>query len=83
MVGFAPPVDDACLFRAIDAMEEVAAEIGKTLPQIAINWLLQRPTVASVPVGARDEAQLKQEPGRAVLAAGRFTEWRVWTRPAR
>ena len=61
--GFAPPVDDARLFRVIDAMDEVAAETGKTLPQIAINWLLQRPTVASVLVGARDEAQLKQNLG--------------------
>jgi aryl-alcohol dehydrogenase-like predicted oxidoreductase len=61
--GFAPPVDDARLFRVIDAMDEVAAETGRTLPQIAINWLLQRPTVASVLVGARDEAQLKQNLG--------------------
>jgi aryl-alcohol dehydrogenase-like predicted oxidoreductase len=61
--GFAPPVDDARLFRVVDAMDEVAAETGKTLPQIAINWLLQRPTVASVLVGARDEAQLRQNLG--------------------
>jgi aryl-alcohol dehydrogenase-like predicted oxidoreductase len=61
--GFAPPVEDARLFRVIDAMDEVAAETGKTLPQIAINWLLQRPTVASVLVGARDEAQLKHNIG--------------------
>jgi aryl-alcohol dehydrogenase-like predicted oxidoreductase len=41
-------------------MDEVAKETGKTVPQIALNWLLQRPTVASVIVGARNEAQLKQ-----------------------
>jgi aryl-alcohol dehydrogenase-like predicted oxidoreductase len=60
---FAPPVNDERLYRVIDAMDEVAAETGKTLPQIAINWLLQRPTVSSVLIGARDEAQLKQNLG--------------------
>ena len=61
--GFAPPVDDERLYRVVDAMDEVAAETGKTLPQIALNWLLQRPTVASVLIGARDEAQLKHNLG--------------------
>lgn len=61
--GFAPPVDDERLYRVIDAMDSVAAETGKTLPQIAINWLLQRPTVSSVLIGARDEAQLRQNLG--------------------
>jgi len=61
--GFAPPVDDEHLYRVVDAMLEVAEETGKTLPQIAINWLLQRPTVASVLIGARDEAQLTQNLG--------------------
>ena len=42
---FAPPVDDERLFRVVDALDEVAAETGKTIPQIAMNWLLQRPTV--------------------------------------
>ncbi len=61
--GFAPPVADEHLYRVIDALEEVAAETGKTVPQIAINWLLQRPTVASVLIGARDESQLQQNLG--------------------
>ncbi len=61
--GFAPPVDDARLFRVIDALEGVAGECGKSVPQIAINWLLSRPTVATVLIGARDEAQLKQNLG--------------------
>jgi len=62
-VGFAPPVDEAHLYRVVDALDEVAAETGKTVPQIALNWLLRRPTVASVLVGARDEAQLRQNLG--------------------
>ncbi|MEJ7687084.1 MAG: aldo/keto reductase [Variovorax sp.] len=61
--GFAPPVNEERLYRVIDAMDRVAEETGKTLPQIALNWLLQRPTVASVLIGARDEAQLKQNLG--------------------
>ncbi len=61
--GFAPPVEEERLYRVIEAMDAVAEETGKTLPQIALNWLLQRPTVASVLIGARDEAQLKQNLG--------------------
>ena len=61
--GFAPPADDERLYRVVDAMDEVALETGKTLPQIAFNWLLQRPTVASVLIGARDEEQLMQNLG--------------------
>ncbi len=53
----------------VDALDAVAAETGKTLPQIALNWLLQRPTVASVLIGARDEAQLRAEPGCGGLVA--------------
>jgi aryl-alcohol dehydrogenase-like predicted oxidoreductase len=58
-----PPVDAERLFRVVDAIDEVAAETGKTTAQIAINWLLQRPTVASVIVGARNEEQLRQNLG--------------------
>ncbi|MDN8615919.1 aldo/keto reductase [Variovorax ginsengisoli] len=61
--GSAPPVDDERLFRVVDAMDQVAEETGKTLPQIALNWLLRRPTVSSVLIGARDEAQLRQNLG--------------------
>ena len=58
-----PPVDDHYLYRVVDALESVASETGKSVPQIALNWLLQRPTVASVIVGARDEAQLRDNLG--------------------
>jgi aryl-alcohol dehydrogenase-like predicted oxidoreductase len=53
-----PHYEEARLFRIVDALDAVAAETGKTVPQIALNWLLQRPTVASVIIGARDEKQL-------------------------
>jgi aryl-alcohol dehydrogenase-like predicted oxidoreductase len=60
---FAPPTDAERVYRVVEAMDEIAAQTGRTLPQIAINWLLQRPTVATVLVGARDEAQLRQNLG--------------------
>ena len=55
-----PPVADEFVYRVVDALDEVAKETGKTIPQIALNWLLQRPTVSSVIVGARTEEQLRQ-----------------------
>ena len=58
-----PQLDDDYLYRVIDALELVAAELGKTVPQVALNWLLQRPTVANVIVGARNEEQLRQNLG--------------------
>ncbi|HEY3616312.1 MAG TPA: aldo/keto reductase [Candidatus Sulfotelmatobacter sp.] len=60
-----PPVADEHLFKVIDALDEVAKETEKTVPQIALNWLLQRPTVASVIIGARNEQQLRQNLGAA------------------
>jgi aryl-alcohol dehydrogenase-like predicted oxidoreductase len=58
-----PPVPDEYLFRVLDAIDEIAAETGKTVPQIALNWLLQRPTVSTVLIGARNEEQLRQNLG--------------------
>lgn len=60
---FAPPVDEERLYRIIDTMDGVAEETGKTVPQIALNWLLQRPTVSTVLIGARNEEQLRQNLG--------------------
>lgn len=61
--SFGPPVEDELLYRVGEALEAVAAETGKTVPQVAINWLLQRPTVSSVIIGARNEEQLRQNLG--------------------
>lgn len=60
---FAPPVETELLYRVVDALEALAAETGRTVPQIAINWLLRRPTVSSVIIGARNEEQLRQNLG--------------------
>jgi len=58
-----PQVADEHLYKVVDALDAVAQETGKTVPQVALNWLLRRPTVASVIVGARDEEQLRQNLG--------------------
>jgi aryl-alcohol dehydrogenase-like predicted oxidoreductase len=58
-----PPVADEYVYKVVDALDAVAAEVGKTVPQVALNWLLQRPTVATVIIGARNEEQLKQNLG--------------------
>lgn len=58
-----PEVADDFLFAVIGALEEVAAETGKQVAQVALNWLLQRPTVSNVVIGARNETQLIQNLG--------------------
>lgn len=60
---FGPPVEDELLYRVVDALQVVADETGKTVPQVAINWLVSRPTVSSVIIGARNEEQLRQNLG--------------------
>ena len=58
-----PPLEDDYVYRVVDALDAVAKEIGKTVAQIALNWVLQRPTVSTVIVGARNEEQLRQNLG--------------------
>ena len=63
MIDNGPPVDDEYLYTVVDALDAVAEETGKTVPQVALNWLLRRPTVSTVIIGARNEAQLRQNLG--------------------
>jgi aryl-alcohol dehydrogenase-like predicted oxidoreductase len=58
-----PPVPNEQVFKVVDAIDAIAKETGKTVPQIALNWLLQRPTVSTVIVGARNEEQLRMNLG--------------------
>jgi aryl-alcohol dehydrogenase-like predicted oxidoreductase len=60
---YGPQVDDEYLYKVVDTIDEIAKETGKTVPQIALNWLLQRPTVVNVIMGARNEEQLQQNLG--------------------
>jgi aryl-alcohol dehydrogenase-like predicted oxidoreductase len=58
-----PQVPEEYLYTVVDAIDEIARETGKTVPQIALNWLLQRPTVATLIIGARNEEQLRANLG--------------------
>lgn len=64
-VASAPPVERERLYHILDVIDEIGRETGKTVPQIAINWLLQRPTVTTVIFGARNEPQLRENLGAA------------------
>src|SRR5665647_3329017 len=58
-----PQISDDYLYTVVDAIDEIAKETGKTVPQIALNWLLQRPTVSTLVIGARNEDQLRANLG--------------------
>jgi len=58
-----PQPDEEYLYRVVDALDEVAKETGKTVPQVALNWVLRRPSVSTVIIGARNEQQLRQNIG--------------------
>ena len=72
-----PQVADEHVFKVVDALDVVAKETGKTVAQVALNWLLQRPTVSTVIVGARNEEQLRQNLG-AVGWKLRQSRWQRW-----
>ena len=61
--AYGPPVPEEYLYKVVDAIDEVAKETGKTVAQIALNWLLRKPTVSTIVIGARNEEQLKQNIG--------------------
>ena len=58
-----PQIADEYLYAVVDAIDAIAKETGKTIPQIALNWLLQRPTVSTLIIGARNEEQLRANLG--------------------
>jgi aryl-alcohol dehydrogenase-like predicted oxidoreductase len=55
-----PPVPEEHLYNVVDALDEIAKETEKSVPQVALNWLIQRPTVSTIIIGARNEEQLRQ-----------------------
>ncbi|MAX80050.1 MAG: aldo/keto reductase [Crocinitomicaceae bacterium] len=54
----APPVEDEHLYNIVDALEQTANELNKSIAQVALNWILQNPTVSNIVIGARNEQQL-------------------------
>lgn len=79
-----PPVPDEFLFNVIDCLERIATETGKTISQIAINWLIQQQTVSNIVIGARNEQQLIENLGAAdwELTEKQLKELEVVTRLA-
>jgi aryl-alcohol dehydrogenase-like predicted oxidoreductase len=63
VLDMGPQVPEEYLYTVLDAIDEIARETGKSVPQIALNWLLRRPTVSSLIIGARNEQQLRQNLG--------------------
>jgi aryl-alcohol dehydrogenase-like predicted oxidoreductase len=61
--GEGPAIPEERFYRLLDVLDSIGEETGKTVAQVSINWLLQRPTVASVLIGARDEEQLRENLG--------------------
>jgi aryl-alcohol dehydrogenase-like predicted oxidoreductase len=58
IAGTGPHFEEERLFRIVDALDVVAEQTGKTVPQVALNWLLGKKTISSVIIGARNEQQL-------------------------
>lgn len=56
-------VSTELLYNIVDALDIVSQETGKTVAQVALNWLLQRPTVVNIIIGARTEEQLRDNLG--------------------
>jgi aryl-alcohol dehydrogenase-like predicted oxidoreductase len=63
IVDIGPPVPEERLFTVVDVLQELARETGKSIPQVALNWVLQRPTVSTLIIGARNEQQLRDNLG--------------------
>jgi len=63
IAGTGPSYPEERLFAIVDALDEVSEQVGKSIPQVALNWLLQRPTVSTVIIGARNAEQLQQNLG--------------------
>ncbi len=63
IAGTGPHFEEERLFRIVEALDQLAEETGRSVAQVALNWLLRRPTVASLIIGARNEAQLLENIG--------------------
>ena len=64
-----PTVPDEYLFRVVDALDAIAEETGKTVPQVAINWVLRRPSVSTCDHRRPRRGAAPPEPGRDRLGA--------------
>jgi aryl-alcohol dehydrogenase-like predicted oxidoreductase len=58
-----PQMPNEYLHKVVDALDEIAKVTGKTVSQVALNWLAQRPSISTIILGARNEEQLRQNLG--------------------
>jgi aryl-alcohol dehydrogenase-like predicted oxidoreductase len=63
--GEGPAYPDEQLYAIVDVLEAIAGELGRSVSQVALNWVLRRPTIATVVIGARNEKQLRDNLGAA------------------
>ena len=52
-------IDYERVYRIVDVLTDIAQARGVTPAQVALNWVLSKPGVDTVILGARDEAQLR------------------------
>lgn len=62
-----PEVDEELLYDVVDVLDGIAAETGHSIPQLALAWVLTRPSVANVVVGARNAEQLRENLAAAAI----------------
>jgi aryl-alcohol dehydrogenase-like predicted oxidoreductase len=65
--GYGPAFPEAQLHRIVDELHAIAGETGRSVSQVALNWVLHRPSVSTVIIGARNEAQLRDNLGAAAF----------------
>lgn len=62
-----PPVDKEAAYDAVDVMRDIAESHGASVPQVALAWLLGKPAVTTVIVGAKRPGQLEDNLGSVEL----------------
>jgi aryl-alcohol dehydrogenase-like predicted oxidoreductase len=67
-LGMRPGLAREQFYDVVDELRAIAADTGRSVPQVALSWVLQRPTVSTLVIGARNEAQLRDS-----LAAAEFS----------
>ncbi|WP_455380431.1 aldo/keto reductase [Acidihalobacter prosperus] len=65
--GFDFPPVDSRVYDAIETLEQIARELEASVPQVALAWLLSRPGVSSVIIGAKKLSQLEDNLGASGL----------------
>jgi aryl-alcohol dehydrogenase-like predicted oxidoreductase len=62
-LGMRPGMSRERFYDVVDELASIANALGRTIPQVALNWVLRRPTVSTMIIGARNEGQLRDSLG--------------------